>query len=107
MRQFKKRGYVYILTNKRRGVLYIGVTSHIVRRYDQHTQGVEEKFSKRYRLHRLVYVEVFDRIDEAIVREKQLKNWHRPWKINLIESVNPEWRDLSLEIATDPETSSG
>ena len=98
---------MYILTNKRRGVLYIGVTANIVRRHDEHSEGPEESFSKRYRLYKLVYLEVFERIDEAIAREKQLKNWHRPWKINLVESVNPEWRDLSLEITTDPETSSG
>ncbi|MFA5967560.1 MAG: GIY-YIG nuclease family protein [Patescibacteria group bacterium] len=97
-----KKGYVYILTNKPRGVLYVGVTSTLVQRLDQHYLSEIKSFTKKYRLKRLVYLEEFDSVIEAIAREKQLKRWHRQWKINLIESVNPKWKDL----LRDAETSS-
>ncbi len=93
-----KQGYVYILTNKPNGVLYVGVTSNLPRRLYEHQQGLVEGFSKRYRLKQVVLIEPFDRIDEAIAREKQLKNWHRDWKINLIEASNPEWQDLTASV---------
>ncbi len=90
-----KQGFVYILTNKPQGVLYIGVTNDIARRFYEHQQGLVGGFSKKYQLKQLVHVEIFDRMDEAIAREKQLKNWHREWKMNLIEASNPEWKDIS------------
>lgn len=87
--------YVYIITNKPRGVLYIGVTNNVVRRSYEHKKEDVSGFTKRYHLNKLVYVELFEHIEEAIKREKQLKNWHRQWKINQIESVNPTWEDLT------------
>lgn len=104
--------FVYILTNRSK-TLYIGVTNDLARRLLEHRQGVHECFTKKYRINRLVYYECGDEIYGALCREKQLKNWHRQWKVNLIESVNPEWNDLSGEILenqvenSDPETSSG
>jgi putative endonuclease len=89
-----KRPAVYILTNKPRGVLYIGVTSDLVKRVWQHRRDVIEGFSQRYRLHELVYFEQCDSMVAAIEREKDLKKWRRAWKIALIEKHNPEWRDL-------------
>ena len=86
---------VYILASRRNGTLYIGVTNSLQRRLEQHRDGQGSSFVKAYRVFRLVYVESFDRADEAITREKQLKRWKRDWKIVLIERENPEWRDLS------------
>ncbi|MDP2598340.1 MAG: GIY-YIG nuclease family protein [Candidatus Liptonbacteria bacterium] len=90
-----KKFYVYIMTNKPRGVLYIGITSDIVHRAEQHKNEVVGGFTKKYRLHRLVYYETYDAPYDAIQREKHLKFWHRAWKIDLIEGENPAWRDLS------------
>ncbi len=90
---------VYMLSNRRNGVLYLGVTSDLARRIDEHRAGTVSGFSKRYNLHRLVWVEVHNSISEAIAREKQLKKWRRQWKIELIESMNPEWRDLAAELS--------
>lgn len=92
-----KSSFVYILTNKARGTLYIGVTNDLSRRIAEHKLGVIPGFSKRYKLIRLVYFEVHESIIRSIEREKQLKRWHRTWKINLIESVNAEWIDLSKQ----------
>ena len=86
--------YVYILTNKKQGTLYIGVTNDLVRRIWEHKNHVVEGFTEKYKLGRLVYYEETDNDESAIQREKQLKNWHRPWKITLIEKNNPEWNDL-------------
>ncbi|OGE84022.1 MAG: hypothetical protein A3B10_04135 [Candidatus Doudnabacteria bacterium RIFCSPLOWO2_01_FULL_44_21] len=91
-------GYVYILTNKPRGTLYVGVTSELIGRVWQHKQKLVDGFSKKYNLSILVYYEVCDDIEQAIAREKQLKNWHREWKIKLIEEFNPAWKDLFNEI---------
>ena len=85
---------VYILASRRNGTLYIGVTSDLVRRIWQHRTGVFDGFTKRYRLHRLVYFETHDTMYDAIRREKQLKAWNRAWKIELIERDNPMWSDL-------------
>ena len=90
--------YVYILASTRRGTLYIGVTSRLIKRVYQHKQGEVEGFSKRYNVNRLVYFEKFGSAIEAITREKQLKKWKREWKIRLIEEQNPEWRDLYNDI---------
>jgi putative endonuclease len=96
-------GWVYILTNKPRGVLYIGVTADIARRIWQHRNGLGSVFVRKYGLDRLVRAEAYPTIEEAIAREKQLKNWKREWKIALIESDNPDWEPL----ATDPGSSPG
>lgn len=88
-------GYVYIMTNKKNGTLYTGVTSDLGRRILEHKTGLVDGFTKRYELHTLIYAEAHDRIDDAIHREKCIKEWKREWKINLINSANPEWIDLS------------
>jgi putative endonuclease len=87
-----------MMTNKRRGTLYIGGTNNILRRSYEHKNELMGGFTKQYKLHKLVYIEEFKDIEEAIMREKQLKRWHRQWKINLIESVNPSWKDFSEEM---------
>jgi putative endonuclease len=89
-----KKGCVYIMSNKQDGVLYIGVTSDIVKRVYEHKNDFVDGFTKQYNLKNLVYYEVYDEIEEAIKREKQLKNWHREWKIELINKQNPHWEDL-------------
>ncbi|MCB9211115.1 MAG: GIY-YIG nuclease family protein [Ignavibacteriales bacterium] len=86
--------YVYIITNNKK-TLYIGVTNNLQRRIYEHKNQLIEGFSKKYNLNKLVYYEIYSEINDAIKREKQLKNWHREWKINLIESLNPNWDDLS------------
>ncbi len=94
-----KKGYVYIMSNKNRTVLYVGVTSEIKERVDKHkTKHYPNSFSKRYNVFDLMYFEVWDKIDEAIKREKQLKNWHSNWKWNLIKENNPELKDLYNEL---------
>ncbi len=75
--------------------MYIGVTNDLERRMYEHKHKLIEGFSKKYNLTKLVYYEIYNNINDAIKREKQLKNWHREWKIKLIENMNPEWRDLS------------
>lgn len=89
---------VYILANKPHGTLYIGVTSNIVSRIYQHKGDLLAGFSRRYSVHRLVYIELHQDMYAAITREKQLKRWKRAWKIRLIEDKNPEWRDLYSEL---------
>ena len=87
--------YIYILASRRHGTLYIGVTNSLQKRLQEHRTGKGSSFVKAYDIHRLVYVEFYERADEAIAREKQLKRWKRDWKIELIERENLEWRDLS------------
>lgn len=102
-----KSGFVYIMTNKPEGVLYVGVTSDIVKRVYEHRHHLVDGVTAKYNLELLVYYEMFDAIECAITREKQLKNWHRQWKINLINSLNPSWNDLYVELlGIDAETSS-
>ena len=92
---FMPGGSVYIMTNKPNGTLYVGVTGDICRRAWEHREGlVEEGFTKRYGLKRLVYAEPHEDIRDAIRREKRLKHWPRQWKINLIQEANPQWKDL-------------
>ncbi|MBS7563337.1 GIY-YIG nuclease family protein [Mucilaginibacter sp. Bleaf8] len=93
-----KQGHIYILSNKYRTTFYIGVTADLRTRIYQHLNGEGSAFVKRYALTELVYTEYFERITDAIDREKQLKRWHRDWKINLIQSVNPDMRDLKQEL---------
>jgi putative endonuclease len=87
-------GWIYILTNRPNGTLYIGVTSNLIQRVWQHREGVVPGFTKRYGLKRLVYFEAYDDISVAIQREKNVKHWPRTWKVRLILASNPEWRDL-------------
>ncbi|MBO6783001.1 MAG: GIY-YIG nuclease family protein [Alphaproteobacteria bacterium] len=87
-------GYVYILTNRRHGTLYVGVTNDIVRRVHEHRTGATDGFTKQHDLHRLVFFETHETVPLAIEREKQLKRWKRDWKIELIEAANPDWDDL-------------
>ncbi|RYE03960.1 MAG: GIY-YIG nuclease family protein [Sphingobacteriaceae bacterium] len=93
-----KQGHVYIMSNQYRTTFYIGVTSDLEARVWQHSNGEGSVFTKKYKCFDLVYYEHFPFIIDAIDREKQLKNWHRPWKIALIESVNPKMLDLKEEI---------
>jgi len=83
------------MASKRNGTLYVGVTSDLPRRVWEHTSDVIGGFTKKYGVHRLVYYELHDDMTTAIAREKQLKQWNRAWKLKLIESVNPQWRDLA------------
>jgi putative endonuclease len=87
--------YVYILASGRHGTLYIGITNDLRARLERHRSGRGSEFVKKYHVHRLVHVETFTSPQEAIAREKQLKNWHRDWKIRLIEENNLDWSDLS------------
>jgi len=90
----EKQGYVYILTNVHSRVLYTGVTSDLIKRVYEQQNKLVDGFTKKYQLHKLVYFEEFDDIMSAITREKQIKGWLRRKKIALIESKNPEWKDL-------------
>jgi putative endonuclease len=87
--------YVYILASGRHGTLYIGVTNNLQFRLEQHRGGRGSEFVRQYKVYRMVHVEVFASAKEAIAREKQLKNWHRDWKIRLIEENNLDWSNLS------------
>ena len=87
--------YVYILTNKNNRVMYIGVTNDLVRRLYEHKQELVDGFTKRYHVHKLVYYEQTTDVRSAIEREKQLKGWIRARKNELVETINPDWRDLS------------
>ena len=89
---------VYILASDRRGIIYVGVTSDLVGRVWQHKSGAIEGFTKKHGVKSLVWYECGESIEAAIGREKQLKKWNRLWKIELIETNNPEWRDLYVEI---------
>jgi putative endonuclease len=89
-----KGGWVYIMTNKPGGVLYIGVAADIVARVAQHRDLTGSKFCRKYNLTRLVLAESYPTIEEAIAREKAMKEWQRTWKLELIETSNPEWADL-------------
>jgi len=89
-----KHPAVYILASKRNGTLYIGVTSELVKRIWEHKNDMVEGFTKRYGVHRLVWHEVHESMESAIEREKRLKEWKRKWKLELIESSNPNWQDL-------------
>jgi putative endonuclease len=92
--------YVYILASRIGGTLYIGVTNDLVRRIGEHRLELTKGFTKKYDVHKLVYFEQFDDIENAISREKRLKKWNRAWKIRLIEELNPNWDDLYPSIAS-------
>ena len=88
---------IYIMTNYLETSLYIGVTSNLQKRVWEHKNKVVKGFTEKYNANKLVYYELTDSIETAINREKQLKRWHREWKINLIKEMNPEFKDLSLD----------
>ena len=91
--------HVYIITNKPKGVLYIGLTKNLKRRIYQHKKKVHPKtFSARYNLNKLVYFEAFENKEEALIRERRMKKWNRDWKIELIEDNNPDWKDLYTQL---------
>ena len=94
----RKGGWVYILANRKNGALYTGVTSDIAARMVQHRAGNGSAFCRQHGITRLVYLESYDDIEDAIAREKAIKKWRRAWKIEAIERANPDWRDLWYEI---------
>ncbi|WP_406855865.1 GIY-YIG nuclease family protein [Alsobacter sp. KACC 23698] len=89
---------VYILASQRNGTLYVGVTRDLGRRVEQHRAGLGSAFTRRYGVIRLVYAEAFDRAEDAIAREKQVKGWNRAWKLKLIEAANPDWLEISADL---------
>jgi putative endonuclease len=91
----RKRGYVYFMASRKHGTLYVGVTSNLTLRVEQHKQGTASAFTRRYKVNRLVYFEEFELVTDAIQRESNIKHWPRAWKVRLIEAVNPEWDDLT------------
>ena len=92
--------FVYILASTRNGTLYVGVTGDLYGRIVEHRDGLIPGFTKRYGVKTLVYFEEHDDVDQAILREKRIKRWRRNWKIELIETRNPEWRDLWIDLTT-------
>ena len=93
-----KQWFVYILASKENGTLYIGITNNLARRGDEHTSKDYSSFTHKYDVNKLVYYEVYYAPEEAIQREKNMKAWKRLWKLRLINEVNPEWNDLSMEL---------
>ena len=87
-------GYLYILASRRNGTLYVGVTSDLAKRIAEHKQKLVEGFTNEYDVTNLVYYEIFENIRDAIMRERQMKGWKRKWKTELIQTINPYWRDL-------------
>ncbi|MBN8714704.1 MAG: GIY-YIG nuclease family protein [Xanthomonadales bacterium] len=92
------RPATYIMASRRNGTLYVGVTSNLIQRVWQHLEGAADGFTKTYSVKMLVWFELHVTMEQAIVREKALKKWNRPWKVALIESANPEWHDLWPEV---------
>jgi putative endonuclease len=90
--------YVYIMTNQPYGTLYVGVTSNLIKRAWEHRTEAVEGFTKKHGLKRLVWYEQHTSMIEAIAREKRIKRWHRDWKVNLVQAMNPEWEDLYEKI---------
>ena len=86
--------YVYILASERNGTLYVGMTNNLIKRISEHKDGKIEGFTKKYKVNKLVYYEYFDYVNDAITREKRIKEWKREWKLKLIEKENLNWRDL-------------
>lgn len=97
------QGIVYILTNNNNTTLYTGVTRDLQRRIAEHKLHLNKGFTSKYNTEKLVYYEVYDRLDVGIKREKQLKKWRREWKEKLINDFNPEWKDLGKDIGIDNE----
>jgi putative endonuclease len=95
----RRGGWVYIITNRPNGTLYTGVTNNIARRAFEHREGLIDGFTKQYGLKRLVFMEFYEDIRQAIQRERNMKHWRRAWKVKLILDANPEWRDLYADLA--------
>ena len=95
----EKTYWVYLLASRRNGTLYIGVTNNLSRRVWEHKEGAVKGFTQEYGVKLLVYYESYPDVRDAIQREKNIKKWPRRWKIDLIQSMNPEWRDLYEELA--------
>lgn len=100
-----KQYCVYITTNINNSTLYVGVTGNLPRRIHEHKNKLVDGFTKKYNVGKLIYFEQAENVESALRREKQLKNWHRNWKINLINGFNPKWEDLA-DTLLDTETSS-
>ena len=100
--KFERNPCVYLLSSKSYGTLYVGVTSDLVGRLHQHREGITAGFTSLHAVYTLVRYEMFGDMERAIAREKQIKNWHRQWKINLIESENPDWHDLAPGLGLPP-----
>ncbi|HSQ94837.1 MAG TPA: GIY-YIG nuclease family protein [Croceibacterium sp.] len=100
--RYERNPCVYLLSNKHYCAIYIGVTSSLLQRLVQHREGLIPGFTTRYKVHRLVHFEMFGDMQRAILREKQLKRWHRQWKIDLINAENPEWRELAVGLGLPP-----
>jgi putative endonuclease len=96
------KGYVYILTSQRNGTLYTGVTSNLPRRLFEHQTNLTPGFTSRYGVKTLVWFEEYDLVTDAIARKKTIKNWPRKWKLDLIETMNPDWQDIAIS-CTAPE----
>lgn len=94
-----KKSFIYILSNSRKTVLYIGVTSDLERRIQEHKEGNGSIFTKKYNVNELLHFEIFSDIKQAIDREKKLKNWHKEWKWNLIKENNPNLLDLYKDLS--------
>lgn len=94
----KSGGWVYILTNKKMGTLYVGSTSDLIGRVWQHKNKAIPGFTSKYNVDKLVYYELHNRLDDMVKRERQIKDWHRAWKLRLIIDNNPDWRDLYNDI---------
>ena len=94
--------YVYMLCSRRNGTLYIGLTSDLIKRVYEHKNNLVAGFTKKYNVHSLVWYEVHDSAETAIQREKQIKKWERPWKLRLIEELNPQWKDLYDDLLEVP-----
>lgn len=95
----EKQGFVYIMASGRNGTLYTGVTSDLPKRAWEHREGVVEGFTKEYGCKLLVWYEAHESLDTAKLRERQVKNWKRAWKLDLIETMNPRWKDLGAELS--------
>ncbi len=89
-----KQFYVYILSSKRNGTLYTGVTSNLIKRIYEHKNNLVKGFTQKYNVHQLVWYEPHESAESAITREKQIKKWKRAWKLEMIEKCNPQWNDL-------------
>ena len=94
----ERQPVVYILTNKRNGTLYTGVTSNIIKRVWEHKNHVVKGFTDKYNITTLVWYESHETMESAILREKTIKSWRRTWKLNIIEKMNPQWKDLYDEL---------
>jgi putative endonuclease len=97
-----KSFYGYMLCSRKNGTLYTGVTSDLIKRAYEHKNNLVAGFTKKFNIHSLVWYEAHDSIEVAIQREKQIKKWERPWKLRLIEKLNPQWKDLYADLLEEP-----